>query len=174
MTRTEKNQLIDEIAQVLVEKPVVYLTDASGMNSEATTALRRECYKKDITMRMVKNTLLRQAMERVEGKDYSELYEVLKGQTVIMVGDVGNAPAKLLKEFNKKNELVELKAAYVEEACYVGAQHLDALTAIKSKDELLADVVALLQSPAKNVLGSLQSAGNTIAGLVKTLSEREG
>jgi large subunit ribosomal protein L10 len=110
----------------------------------------------------------------VEGKDYSELYEVLKGQTVIMVGDVGNAPAKLLKEFNKKKELVALKAAYVEEACYVGAEHLEALTAIKSKDELIADVVALLQSPAKNVLGSLQSAGNTIAGLVKTLSEREG
>ena len=174
MTRTEKNQLIDEIAQVLVEKPVVYLTDAAGMNSESTTAFRRECYKKDITMRMVKNTLLRQAMERVEGKDYSELYEVLKGQTVIMVGDVGNAPAKLLKEFNKKKELVALKAAYVEEACYVGAEHLEALTAIKSKDELIADVVALLQSPAKNVLGSLQSAGNTIAGLVKTLSEREG
>ena len=171
MTRTEKNQQIDELAQVLLENPVVYLTDASGLNSEGTTNLRRECYKKDIGVRMVKNTLLRQAMERVEGKDYSELYEVLKGQTVVQVG---NAPAKLLKDFNKKSELVSLKAAYVEEACYVGSEHLEALTAIKSKDELIADVVALLQSPAKNVLASLQSAGNTLSGLVKTLSEREG
>ena len=174
MTRTEKNQQIEELAQVLLENPVVYLTDASGLNSEGTTNLRRECYKKDIGVRMVKNTLLRQAMERVEGKDYSELYEVLKGQTVVLVGEVGNAPAKLLKDFNKKSELVSLKAAYVEEACYVGSEHLEALTAIKSKDELIADVVALLQSPAKNVLGSLQSAGNTLSGLVKTLSEREG
>lgn len=174
MTRTEKDQMIEELAQVLVEQPVVYLTDASGMDSESTTAFRRECYKNNINIRMVKNTLLRKAMERVEGKDYSELYDVLKGQTLMLLGEVGNAPAKVLKNFNKKEEHVALKAAYVEEACYVGANHLEALTAIKSKDELIADVVALLQSPAKNVLGSLQSGGNTLSGLVKALSEREG
>jgi len=174
MTRAEKNQMIEELAQVLVEQPVVYLTDASGMDSESTTAFRRECYKNNIGIRMVKNTLLLKAMERVEGKDYSELYDVLKGQTLMLLGEVGNAPAKVLKNFNKKEEQVALKAAYVEEACYVGANHLEALTAIKSKDELIADVVALLQSPAKNVLGSLQSGGNTLSGLVKALSEREG
>ncbi|MGB1074661.1 MAG: 50S ribosomal protein L10 [Flavobacteriales bacterium] len=174
MTRAEKDQMIEELTQVLVEQPVVYLTDASGMDSESTTAFRRECYKNNIGIRMVKNTLLRKAMERVEGKDYSELYDVLKGQTVMLLGEVGNAPAKVLKDFNKKEEQVALKAAYVEEACYVGANHLEALTAIKSKDELIAEVVALLQSPAKNVLGSLQSGGNTLSGLVKALSEREG
>jgi large subunit ribosomal protein L10 len=175
MTRAEKDQMIEELSQVLTERPVVYLTDASGMNSEKTTAFRRECYKKDLTLRMVKNTLLQKAMERVESKDFSDLYVSLKGQTVMILSDVGNAPAKLLKEFNKKSgDAITLKAAYVEEACYVGAEHLDALTAIKSRDEVIADVVALLQSPAKNVLGALQSGGNTIAGLVKTLGEREG
>lgn len=176
MTRAEKDQMIEELSQVLTERPVVYLTDASGMNSEKTTAFRRECYKKDLTLRMVKNTLLQKAMERVESKDFSELYVSLKGQTVMILSDVGNVPAKVLKEFNKKagDDAITLKSAYVEEACYVGAEHLDALTAIKSRDEVIADVVALLQSPAKNVLGALQSGGNTIAGLVKTLGEREG
>ena len=172
MTRTEKDQLIDELVQVLAEKNVVYLTDASGLDSEATTSLRRECYKKDITVRVVKNTLLRKAMERVEEKNFAELYGSLVGQTALMIGDVGNAPAKLIKEFAKKHEMPVLKAAFVEEACYVGANQLEALTSIKSKEELLGEIVTLLQSPAKNVLGALQSGGNTISGLVKALESR--
>lgn len=174
MTREEKDLLINEIKQMLADNSVVYLTDATGLNAEATTQLRRACYKNDITMRVVKNTLLKRAMEATEGADYSELYEVLKGQTALLVGNVGNAPAKLLKEFRKKssNDLPVLKAAYVEEACYLGDNQIDALTAIKSKDELIADVVALLQSPIKNVVGALNSGGNTVSGLVKALQER--
>ena len=172
MTRTEKDQLIDELVQVLAEKNVVYLTDASGLDSEATTSLRRECYKKDITVRVVKNTLLRKAMERTEDRDYTELYDVLKGQTALLFGDVGNAPARVLKEFRKKHDMPILKGAYVEEATYLGDNNLEALTNIKSKEELVADVIALLQSPMKNVVGALNSSGNTISGLVKALQER--
>jgi large subunit ribosomal protein L10 len=172
MTRQEKNQLIDELSEVLRDKNVLYLTDASGMDAETTTQLRRESFKKDITIRVVKNTLLRKAMERVEEKNFDELYGSLVGQTALMIGDVGNAPARLIKEFAKKHEKPVLKAAYVEEACYVGANQLEALTSIKSKEELLGDIVMLLQSPAKNVLGALQSGGNTISGLVKALESR--
>ena len=172
MTRTEKDQLIDELVQVLAEKNVVYLTDASGLDSEATTSLRRECYKKAITVRVVKNTLLRKAMERTEDRDYTELYDVLKGQTALLFGDVGNAPARVLKEFRKKHDMPLLKGAYVEQATYLGDNNLEALTNIKSKEELLADVIALLQSPMKNVVGALNSGGNTVSGLVKALQER--
>jgi large subunit ribosomal protein L10 len=172
MTRTEKDQLIDELVQVLAEKNVVYLTDASGLDSEATTSLRRECNKKDITVRVVKNTLLRKAMERTEDRDYTELYEVLKGQTALLFGDIGNAPARVLKEFRKKHDMPILKGAYVEEATYLGDDNLEALTNIKSKEELVADVIALLQSPMKNVVGALNSGGNTLSGLVKALQER--
>ena len=172
MTRTEKDQLIDELVQMLAEKNVVYLTDASGLDSEATTSLRRECYKKDIRVRVVKNTLLRKAMERTEGRNYAELYDVLKGQTALLVGDVGNAPARVLKEFRKKHDMPILKGAYVEEATYLGDENLEALTNIKSKEELVAEVIALLQSPMKNVVGALNSGGNTLSGLVKALQER--
>jgi large subunit ribosomal protein L10 len=172
MTRTEKDQLIDELVQMLAEKNVVYLTDASGLDSEATTSLRRECYKKDIRVRVVKNTLLRKAMERTEGRNFAELYDVLKGQTALLVGDVGNAPARVLKEFRKKHDMPILKGAYVEEATYLGDNNLEALTNIKSKEELVADVIALLQSPMKNVVGALNSGGHTLSGLVKALQER--
>ena len=172
MTRTEKDQLIDELVQVLAEKNVVYLTDASGLDSEATTSLRRECNKKDITVRVVKNTLLRKAMERTEDRDYTELYEVLKGQTALLFGDIGNAPARVLTEFRKKHDMPILKGAYVEEATYLGDENLEALTNIKSKEELVADVIALLQSPMKNIVGALNSGGNTLSGLVKALQER--
>ncbi|MDA0728936.1 MAG: 50S ribosomal protein L10 [Bacteroidetes bacterium] len=172
MTRQEKDQLIDELVQILTEKNVVYLTDASGLNSEATTNLRRECYKKDIRVRVVKNTLLRKAMERTEGRNFAQLYDALKGQTALLVSDVGNAPARVLKEFRKKHDMPLLKGAYVEEATYLGDNNLEALTNIKSKEELIGDVIALLQSPMKNVVGALNSGGNTLAGLVKALQER--
>jgi large subunit ribosomal protein L10 len=172
MTREEKDLQIKELTQMLADNSVVYLTDASGLNAEATTQLRRACFKNDICMRVVKNTLLRRAMDASEGTDYSELYEVLTGQTALLLGNVGNAPAKLLMEFRKKNQIPVLKAAYVEESCYLGDNQIDALTAIKSKDELIADVIALLQSPMKNVVGALNSGGNTVSGLVKALQER--
>ena len=157
---------------MLVDNSVLYLTDATGLNAEETTQLRRACYKNDVRMRVVKNTLLRRAMEASEGTDFSELYEVLTGQTALLVGNVGNAPAKILKEFRKKSNIPTLKAAYVEESTYLGDDQIDALTAIKSKDELVAELIALLQSPMKTVVGALNSGGNTVSGLVKALQER--
>ena len=172
MNREEKDLQIKELTQMLADNSVLYLTDASGLNAEQTTQLRRACYKNDVCMRVVKNTLLRRAMEASEGTDFSELYEVLSGQTALLVGNVGNAPAKILKEFRKKADMPTLKAAYVEESTYLGDDQLDALTAIKSKDELVAELIALLQSPMKNVVGALNSGGNTVSGLVKALQER--
>ena len=157
---------------MLADNSVLYLTDATGLNAEETTQLRRACYKNDVRMRVVKNTLLRRAMEASEGTDFSELYEVLSGQTALLVGNVGNAPAKILKEFRKKSDMPTLKAAYVEESTYLGDDQIDALTAIKSKDEIVAELIALLQSPMKNVVGALNSGGNTVSGLVKALQER--
>lgn len=172
MTREEKDLQIKELTQMLADNSVLYLTDATGLNAEQTTQLRRACYKNDVRMQVVKNTLLRRAMESTDGTDYSELYEVLSGQTALLVGNVGNAPAKILKEFRKKNQMPVLKAAYVEESTYLGDDQIDALTAIKSKDELVAELIALLQSPMKNVVGALNSGGNTVSGLVKALQER--
>ena len=142
------------------------------MDAEKTSAFRRACFGKDIKLMVVKNTLLAKALERLDG-NYSELLGTLKGSTSLMCTTVGNAPAKLLKDFVKKGDkLPVLKAAYVEESVYVGADQLDALCAIKSKNELIADIVALLQSPAKNVVSALQSAGTTIHGVLTTLGER--
>ena len=172
MTREEKDLQIKELTQMLADNSVLYLTDATGLNAEETTQLRRACYKNDVRMRVVKNTLLRRAMEASEGTDFSELYEVLSGQTALLVGNVGNAPAKILKEFRKKSEMPTLKAAYVEESTYLGDDQIEALTAIKSKDELVAELIALLQSPIKNVVGALNSGGNTVSGLVKALQDR--
>lgn len=174
MTKAEKDAIIDDLQSVLNETNVVYLTDASGLDSIATTELRREAFKKDITIRVVKNTLLKIAMDRVEEKDFSAFYDgALKGQTALMLGQVGNAPAKLIKEFRKKHPVPLLKGAYIEESCYLGEEKLEELSNIKSKEEMLGEVITLLQSPAKNVISALKSGGSTIAGLVKTLQERE-
>lgn len=172
MTREEKSQIIDELKVSIDNSNVFYLADTSAMDAVATSTLRRECFKKDIQLKVVKNTLLKKALEQVEGKDYSPLFEALKGNTSLMFAEAGNAPAKLIKEFRKKHEKPVLKAAYVEEECYLGDDSLDALCDIKSKDELIADVIMLLQSPIKNVVSSLQSGQNNIAGLLKTLEER--
>lgn len=173
MNRVEKQQAIDAIAETLSSANVFYLADASQLNATNTSNLRRQCFGKNITMTVVKNKLLRKAMEQIEGRDYSEMYDVLAGPTAIMTAEVGNAPAKLIKEFRKKNDRPILKAAYIEESIYIGDDQLNALCDIKSKEELLGEVIGLLQSPAKNVISALKSSGGTIAGLVKTLSERE-
>ncbi len=173
MTKQEKNQFVDDLATTLSSTDVIYLTDTSELNAESTSNLRRICFKNNIQMNVVKNTLLKKAFERVEGKDFSDLYDVLAGPTALMLSDTGNAPARLIKEFRKKSPKPLLKAAYVEEMCFVGDDQLQTLVDIKSREELIGEVIGLLQSPIKNVVGALQSAGNTVAGLVKTLSERE-
>lgn len=174
MRKEQKAVIIDQIVETLQAYSCFYLVESNGLNAEKTSALRRACAKADVKMYAVKNTLLQKALERMEG-DYSELYGSLKGSTTLMCANVGNAPAKLIKDFVKKGDtLPALKAAYVEETVYVGADQLDALCAIKSKNELIADVVALLQSPAKNVVSALSSGGTKLHGILETLSKKEG
>ncbi len=171
MRKEDKSTIIEQIAATVKEYSCFYLTETTSLNAEKTSALRRACFKEGIKMMVVKNKLLMKALESLEG-DYTPLNPVMKGATTIMFSNVGNAPAKLIKEFSQKSDLPALKAAYVEESFYIGADQLDALVAIKSKNELIADIVALLQSPAKNVISALQSGGNTIHGVLQTLSER--
>ena len=155
---------------MLKNNPHFYLVDLTGLNAEKTSALRRKCFKSEIKLLVVKNTLLHKAFEASE-IDFSPLYETLKGNTAVMFTQTANVPAKLLKEYTKEG-VPALKAAYAEESMFVGADRLEELVAIKSKNELIADVVALLQSPAKNVISALQSGAKTIHGVLKTLGER--
>ena len=173
MRKEDKAVIIEQIAATLREFPNFYLVETAGLNAEKTSALRRACAKADVKLIVVKNTLLHKALEQLDG-DYSELYPSLAGPTSIMCTTVANAPAKLIKDFVKKDDkLPVLKAAYVEEAVYVGADQLDTLATIKSKNELIADVVALLQSPAKNVVSALTSGGTKLHGILETLSNKE-
>lgn len=166
--------MIEDLVAKLEGTGVLYITDTAGLDAEQTSNLRRECFKKNIELSVVKNTLLKKAMDRIEGKDYSELEEVLAGPTAIMIAETGNVPAKLIQQFRKKSKKPLLKGAWVDEAVYIGDDQLEALTNIKSKEEVLAEVIGLLQSPAKNVISALKSnGGDKIAGLVKALSEKE-
>ena len=170
MKKELKDTIIVELGQKLKEYPHFYLVDLTGLNAEKTSDLRRNCFKSEIKLEVVKNTLLQKALEASE-VDFSPLYDCLKGNTAVMFTTTANVPAKLLKEY-KKEGIPALKAAYAEESIFVGADRLEELAALKSKNELLADVVALLQSPAKNVVSALQSGANTIHGVLKTLGER--
>ena len=170
MKKEVKDTIITELGQKLQEFPHFYLVDLTGLNAEKTSALRRKCFQNEIKMVVVKNTLLHKAFEASD-IDFSELYGSLKGTTAVMFTNVANVPAKLLKEY-EKDGIPALKAAYAEEGVYVGADKLAELSAIKSKSEVIAEIVALLQSPAKNVISALQSGGNTIHGVLKTLGER--
>ena len=170
MRKEEKSAIIEQIAATIKQYGHFYLVDTTAMNAEATSALRKDCFKAGIKLMVVKNKLVEKALDNLEG-DYSPLYGCLKGTTAIMFADVANVPAKLLKD-KLKAGVPTLKAAYAEEGFYVGADQLDALVAIKSKNEVIADIVALLQSPAKNVVSALQSGANTIHGVLKTLGER--
>ncbi|MCD7901470.1 MAG: 50S ribosomal protein L10 [Bacteroides sp.] len=170
MRKEDKVTIIEQIAATVKEYGHFYLVDLTALNAASTSALRRECYKSDIKLMMVKNTLLQKALETLE-EDYSPLFDTLKGSTAVMFSNTANAPAKLIKKV-AKDGIPGLKAAYAEESFYVGASQLDALVGIKSKNEVIADIVALLQSPAKNVISALQSGGNTLHGVLKTLGER--
>lgn len=175
MKKEDKTALISELQNKLSEYSHFYLTNIEGLNAEKTSDLRRACFKADIKLVMAKNTLLKKALE-AKGVD-AAIFDALKGNTALMLCNTGNAPAKLIKEILKKEKnnpdaRPQLKAAFVEETVYIGAQNLDFLSTIKSKNELIAELVALLQSPAKNVVSALQSGGTTIHGVLKTLGER--
>ena len=172
MTKQEKHEIVKNLLAKLNENNIFYLADISELDAETSTKLRRMAFKRDVSLNVVKNTLLRKALEAAEGS-YEEFYDVLKGNTSILFSEVGNAQAKLIQEFRKKNKKPILKGAYIEEAIFIGDDKIDTLAQIKSKEELVGDIITLLQSPAKNVLSALQSGGSTIAGLVQTLSKKK-
>jgi large subunit ribosomal protein L10 len=172
MKSSEKQVIINNLQEQINSYSHFYLTDISGLNAENTSNLRRQCYNQDVKLVVVKNTLLRKALES-SNKNVEEIYDALRGNTTVMFSKNANVPAKLIKDFSKKHKKPLLKAAYVQESVYMGENQLDALIAVKSKNELIADVIALLQSPMKTVLGQLQSGGNIIHGVLKTLGEKE-
>ena len=172
MKREDKSVLIDSLTEQIIAASHFYLTDISDLNAQDTSALRRECFKKNIKMQVVKNTLLKKALEK-SGREAQELFPALAFNTSIMFTEVGNSPAKLIKEFRKTHKKPVFKAAFVEEACYVGEDQLENLINIKSREELIGDIILLLQSPIKNVVSSLQSGGQTLTGVLKTLSNKE-
>lgn len=171
MTKEEKNQFVDSLTEKLNNANVFYLADIAGLDAENSSRLRRTCFNGNIQMEVVKNSLLKKAMERAEG-NYDELYVSLKGNTSIMFAETGNGPAKMIKEFRKKSEKPILKGAFIDQSIFIGDSSLDALVALKSKEELIGEIIGLLQSPAKNVVSALKSSGGKIAGIVKTLSEK--
>ena len=171
MTREEKSQVIQDLTAQLADTSTIYLADISGLDAATTSNLRRACFKANVQLAVVKNTLLEKAMEASD-KDFGELPGVLKGNTSMLIAEAANAPAKVIKEFRKKSDKPLLKGAFVEEAIYVGDENLDTLVNIKSKEEVIGDIIALLQSPAKNVISGLKSGGGKLAGILKTLSEK--
>ena len=172
MTREEKATVIEDLTSQLGNSSTIYLADISGLDAGTTSDLRRACFKANVKLAVVKNTLLAKAMEASE-KEFGELPEVLKGNTSLMFSEVGNAPAKLIKTFRKKADKPLLKGAFVEEAIYIGDDNLDTLVSIKSKEEMIGEIIGLLQSPAKNVISGLKSGGSKLSGILKTLSEKE-
>jgi large subunit ribosomal protein L10 len=173
MQKELKTSIVEELTETLSNAGVFYVTDTADLDAVSISNLRRICFKSDIQLRVVKNTLLKKAFEQVKDRDYSEFYDLLKGPTALMISEVGNAPAKVIKNFRKKHEKPILKGAWVDQAIYIGDDQIDNLANLKSKEELIGEVIGLLQSPAKNVISALKSGGGTIAGLVKTLQDRE-
>jgi large subunit ribosomal protein L10 len=171
MTKQEKVQEIQDLTSEITSVKNLYLTDIAGLDATQTTALRRACFNSNIRLSVVKNTLLAKAMEASE-KDFGELKSVLKGNTSLMISETGNAPAKLIKDFRKKSDKPLLKGAYIEETIYIGDDQIDYLESIKSKEELIGDVISILQSPAKNLILALESGKSNLSGILKTLSER--
>jgi len=171
MNKEEKHDVVLALAEQMKEYGNFYITDTSNLTVAKINDIRRKCFESDIKMQVTKNTLIKKAMEAIDG-DFTEIYDVLKGSSSIMFSKSGTAPAKLIKELRKRGDKPVLKAAYIDTAVFIGDKQLDALVNLKSREQLIGDIIGLLQSPAKNVISALQSGGNTIAGLVKTLQER--
>jgi large subunit ribosomal protein L10 len=172
MKKEEKSQLIDTLVEQLNHANSFYIADIGDLNADNTNKLRRLCFKRNVTLQVVKNSLLKKAMERTGKTDYKELFPLLVGNTSILFSEVNNDPAKLIKEFRRTAKKPILKGAFVEETIYLGDDQLDALINIKSKNELIGDLILLLQSPARNVISALSSGGSKLSGIVKTLSEK--
>ena len=172
MTREEKSKVIEKLTAELAENTNIYMTDVSGLNASETSKLRRACFKANIKLSVVKNTLLSKAMESSD-KDFGSLNEVLVGNTALMYSEVGNSPAKLIKQFRKKSERPLLKGASIEDSVYVGDDQVEFLANIKSREELIGEVITILQSPSKNLISALLSSKSTISGVLKTLADKK-
>ena len=172
MNKKEKNELIDVLNNMLNENKNFYLADIAGLTAEESSSLRRLCYKQNVTIQVVKNTLLKKAFDK-NSADFTQLDDILKGNTSLMFADEAKAPASVIKTFRKKSDKPILKAAHIEEEFYIGDNNLSMLSELKSKNELIGDIITLLQSPAKNVISSLQSSTNKLSGIVKALSEKK-
>ena len=172
MTRLEKKQEVENLTQKLGEYSNVYLADASTLTVETINKFRQICFDKGVTFKVVKNTLLKKAMEQAEG-DYSDIYDTLSGPTSILLSETANLPAKVLKKFREDFDKPELKAAYIDSSVYIGDDQIKALSELKSKEELIGEIIGLLQSPAKNVISALQAGGSNLASILQTLSEKE-
>jgi large subunit ribosomal protein L10 len=172
MKREDKDVIIGEIAELLNKYPNVYIADTSSLTVGKTNQLRRLCFDKGVKMLVAKNSLIQKAMEKNNAEAYEGIFDALKGTSALMFSEIGNVPAKVIKEFRKKADRPSLKGAYIDTAIFLGDNQLETLTLLKSRNELIGDIIALLQSPAKNVISALKSGGSTIAGIVKTLSER--
>ena len=157
MTKEDKVLVIQELKEVLQDAKVVYVASLEGMNAAATSDFRRQAFKQNITVKVVKNTLLQKALEQIEGVDYSEMFSTFKGNSALMISETANAPAKLIQGFRKKAEFPALKSAYLQETFYVGDENLAALVSIKSREEMIGEIITLLQSPLRNVLSALQN-----------------
>ncbi|MEQ7799067.1 50S ribosomal protein L10 [Pedobacter sp. ASV1-7] len=173
MNREEKHEVVSALQEKMQEFGNFYITDTSSLTVEKINAIRRKCFESGIEMQVAKNTLIKKAIEGLEG-DASEIFVALKGQSALLFSTVGNGPAKLIKALRKGSDKPQLKAAYIDSTVFIGDNQLDTLVSLKSREELIGDIIGLLQSPAKNVISALQSGGNKIAGIVKTLQEREG
>jgi large subunit ribosomal protein L10 len=173
MRKEDKNQIISELSDKFAKYNNIYITDVASLTVEKSNNLRRLCFAKGIEIQVAKNTLIRKAMEQTADKDFEPLYDTLKGSTALIFSETGNLPGKVIKDFRKGSEKPVVKGAYIDSAIFIGDNQLDALANIKSKFELIGDVIGLLQSPAKNVISALQSGGGKLAGILKTLSERE-
>jgi large subunit ribosomal protein L10 len=171
MKKEEKHKVVLALTETIAEYGNFYITDTANLSVAKVNDIRRKCFENDIKMQVAKNKLIRKAMEASEG-DFSEMFDVLKGSSSILFSKSANAPAKLIKQLRKSGDKPVLKAAYIDSSVFIGDNQLDALVNLKSKEELVADIIALLQSPAKNVISGLQSGGNKLAGIVKTLQER--
>ena len=171
MRKEEKSDIINSLADKLKEYSHFYLTDTAELNAADTSDLRRKCFENQIKLVVVKNTLLKRALEQA-GLEYGELLPVLKGSTAVMFSNNGNTPAKMIRDFRKSHPKPLIKGAFVEESIYVGGDLIDTLASLKSKEELIGDIIVLLQSPAKNVISALQSGGSTIHGVLETLSKK--
>ena len=170
MTKEEKVLVIQELKDLLQDAKVVYVADLEGLNASKTSDFRRQAFKNNITVKVVKNTLLQKALEQIEGVDYSEMFPTFKGNTAVMVADIANAPAKLIKDFRKKEERPALKSAFVQEAFYIGDNNLETLANIKSREEMIGEIIGLLQSPIQRVVSALQNkpeAAEAVAAAVE-------